>query len=73
MEVPPPPPGYPQEQLLNDVIRNQNMKLLVQTESCKSGNIRGTLIFAYFAQIQEARIQKPGKIFAIICMHILDT
>ena len=30
--------------------------------------IRGTLIFAYFAQIQ-----KPAKIFAIFCMHILDT
>ena len=28
---------------------------------CKSGNIRGTLIFAYFAQIQQARIQKPAK------------
>ena len=40
---------------------------------CKSGNIRGTLIFAYFAQIQQARIQKPAKIFAIFCMHILDT
>ena len=39
---------------------------------CKSGNIRGTLIFAYFAQIQQARIQKPAKIFAIFCMHILD-
>ena len=32
---------------------------------CKSGNIRGTLIFAYFAQIQQARIQKPAKIFAV--------
>ena len=31
----------------------------------KSGNIRGTLIFAYFAQIQQARIQKPAKIFAV--------
>ena len=40
---------------------------------CKSGNIRGTLIFAYFAQIQQAQIQKPAKIFAIFCMHILDT
>ena len=40
---------------------------------CKGGNIRGTLIFAYFAQIQQARIQKPAKIFAIFCMHILDT
>ena len=40
---------------------------------CKSGNIRGTLIFAYFTQIQQARIQKPAKIFAIFCMHILDT
>ena len=39
----------------------------------KDGNIRGTLIFAYFAQIQQARIQKPAKIFAIFCMHILDT
>ena len=29
-----------------------------------SGNIRGTLIFAYFAQIQQAQIQKPAKIFA---------
>ena len=28
---------------------------------CKSGNIRGTLIFAYFAQIQQARIQKHAK------------
>ena len=32
---------------------------------CKSGNICGTLIFAYFAQIQQARIQKPAKIFAV--------
>ena len=32
---------------------------------CKSGNIRGTLIFTYFAQIQQARIQKPAKIFAV--------
>ena len=29
-------------------------------------------IFAYFAQILQARIQKPAKIFAIFCMHILD-
>ena len=34
-------------------------------EYCKRGNIRGTLIFAYFAQIQQARIQKPAKIFAV--------
>ena len=40
---------------------------------CKSGNIHGTLIFTYFAQIQQAQIQKPAKIFAIFCMHILDT
>ena len=32
---------------------------------CKSGNIRGTLIFAYFTQIQQARIQEPAKIFAV--------
>ena len=32
---------------------------------CKRGNIRGTLIFTYFAQIQQARIQKPAKIFAV--------
>ena len=44
-----------------------------QMNYCKSGNICGTLIFANFAQIQQARIQKPAKIFAIICMHILDT
>ena len=36
-----------------------------QKKYCKSGNIRGTLIFAYFAQIQQARIQKPAKIFAV--------
>ena len=36
---------------------------------CKSGNIRGTLIFAYFAQIQQARIQKPAKIFAVPKCH----
>ena len=40
---------------------------------CKSGNIRGTLIFANFAEIQQARIQKPAKIFTIFCMYILDT
>ena len=40
---------------------------------CKRGNIRGTLIFADFAVFQQARIQKPAKIFAIFCMHILDT
>ena len=40
---------------------------------CKSGNIRGTLIFANFTEIQQARIQKPAKIFTIFCMHILDT
>ena len=40
---------------------------------CKSGNNRGALIFANFAQIQQARIQKPAKIFVILCMHILDT
>ena len=34
---------------------------LYTTKYCKSGNIRGTLIFAYFAQIQEARIQKPAN------------
>ena len=34
----------------------------------------GTLIFASISlQIQQARIQKPAKIFAIFCMHILDT
>ena len=42
-------------------------------EYCKRGNIRGTLIFADFAVFQQARIQKPAKIFAIFCMHILDT
>ena len=41
-------------------------------EYCKRGNIRGTLIFADFAVFQQARIQKPAKIFAIFCMHILD-
>ena len=40
---------------------------------CKRGNIRGTLIFADFAVFQQARIQKPAKIFAIFCMHILNT
>ena len=39
--------------------------LLEKITYCKSGNIRGTLIFAYFAQIQQARIQKPAKIFAV--------
>ena len=34
---------------------------------CKRGNIRGTLIFADFAVFQQARIQKPAKIFAIFC------
>ena len=40
---------------------------------CKSGNIRGT--FAYFAQIQQARIQKPAKILASTKMtseHLLS-
>ena len=40
---------------------------------CKRGNIGGTLIFADFAVFQQARIQKAVKIFAIFCMHILDT
>ena len=40
---------------------------------CKRGNIHGTLIFADFAVFQQARIQKPTKIFAIFCMHIFDT
>ena len=40
---------------------------------CKRGNIRGTLIFTDFAVFQQARIEKPAKIFAIFCMHILDT
>ena len=36
-------------------------KPLVVNLYCKSGNIHGTLIFAYFAQIQQARIQKPRE------------
>ena len=40
---------------------------------CKRRNIRGTLIFADFTVFQQARIQKPAKIFEIFCMHILDT
>ena len=56
----------------------QNYILKLQKELmylwyCKRGNIRGTLIFADFAVFQQARIQKPAKIFAIFCMHILDT
>ena len=51
-------------------LRDQEMYFVVSVFYiiiyCKSGNIRGTLIFAYFAQIQQARIQKPA-------MHILDT
>ena len=41
------------------------MKAFKAIVYCKSGNICGTLIFAYFAQIQQARIQKPAKIFAV--------
>ena len=48
-------------------MKNSNFKY------CKRGNIHGTLIFADFAVFQQARIQKPAKIFAIFCMHILDT
>ena len=36
---------------------------------CKSGNIRGTLIFADFAQIQQARIQNPQKFCDILYAH----
>ena len=42
-----------------------HMKILLLKILLKSGNIRGTLIFVYFAQIQQARIQKPAKIFAV--------
>ena len=40
---------------------------------CKSGNIRGTLIFAKFTQNSASTNSKTRKIFAIFCMHILDT
>ena len=55
------------------VLKFEHYHVLNFEHYCKSGNICGTLIFAYFAQIQQARIQKPAKIFAIFCMHILDT
>ena len=40
---------------------------------CKSGNIRGTLIFAIFAQNSASANSNTREIFAIFCMHILDT
>ena len=52
---------------------NQRLALACIFVYCKRGNIRATLIFADFAVFQQARIQKPAKIFAIFCMHILDT
>ena len=51
----------------------ENKELHHKMGYCKRGNIRGTLIFADFAVFQQARIQKPAKIFAIFCIHILDT
>ena len=38
-------------------------------EFCKSGNIRGTLIFANFTEIQQARIQKPAKYLQYFVKH----
>ena len=59
-----------QVNLITPLCNNEEQNDLVY---CKSGNIRGTLIFANFAEIQQARIQKPAKIFTLFCMYILDT
>ena len=41
---------------------------------CKCGNIRGTLISADFAGFSASgEFKNPQIIFAIFCMHILDT
>ena len=39
---------------------------------CKSGNIRGTLIFANFAEIQQARIQKRAFIDKTSDRKVID-
>ena len=46
------------------------LKTIRKYRYCKSGNICGTLIFAYFAQIQQARIQKPAKILYAHFGHV---
>ena len=47
--------------------------LFIYKKYCKSGNIHGINFLQISRKIQQVRIQKPTKIFAIVCMHILDT
>ena len=56
---------YYKKYYMKQVCMHISQVLVTIRKYCKSGNIRGTLIFAYFVQIQQARIQKPAKIFAV--------